>query len=66
MATSNDIQIKAISERTILDLPNEVLQKYVIKHLSGDDLKSFASTGIQRFNALAKDELLKRSKSNSS
>ena len=48
--------------KSINDVPNEVIQKHVMKYLSNDDLKSFGMTGSQRFKIIADEELEKRRK----
>ena len=47
---------------SINDVPNEVIQKNIIKYLSKDDLQSFAMTGSKRLKKIAEEELEKRRK----
>ena len=46
----------------IKDLPNEVIQKNIMKYLSNYDIRSFGMTGNKRFKVIADDELEKRRK----
>ena len=46
--------------KSIYDVPNEVIQRNIMKYLSNDDIMSFRTTGNKRFKAIADDELEKR------
>ena len=48
--------------KSINDVPNEVIQKIVMKYLSNNDVRSFGMTGNKRFKVIADDELEKRRK----
>ena len=47
---------------SIADVPNEVIQKYILVHLSSADVKAFSMTGCKRFKVIADDVLEKRRK----
>ena len=49
--------------KSISDVPNEVIQKFILVHLSCTDLRSFGMTGCKRFKVIADDVLGKRRKS---
>jgi len=46
--------------KSITDIPNEIIQKYIMKHLSSNDVCSFGRTGVKRFKGMAEDVLEKR------
>ena len=51
-----------MATKDILDLPNEVIEKYVLARLSSKDVYSFGSTGNKRFKLIADNVLQKRGK----
>ena len=53
--TESKMDVKSIS-----DLPNEVIQKFILIHLSSNDVCSFGMTG-KRFKTIADDVIEKRS-----
>ena len=46
--------------KSITDVPNEIIQKFIAVHLSNSDVCSFGRTGIPRFEELAQDIIEKR------
>ena len=46
--------------KDINDLPNEVIEKFVLIYLSSKDVDSFGLTGSQRFKRIANSCLQKR------
>ena len=48
--------------KSIEDVPNELIQKFILVHLSSDDVNSFGMTGCRRFKVIADDVLDKRRK----
>ena len=46
--------------KSITDVPNEVIQNFIMIHLSSKDVYSFGMTGIKRFKGIAEDVLEKR------
>jgi hypothetical protein len=46
--------------KSITDLPNEIIQKFIMVHLASTDVHSFSMTGVKRFKQIAEDELEKR------
>ena len=48
--------------KSITDVPNEVIQKYIMMYLTSNDVCSFGRTGVKRFKEVAEDVLEKRSK----
>ena len=48
--------------QSINDVPNEVIQKNIMKYLSNNEIRSFGMTGSKRFKVIADDELEKRRK----
>ena len=49
-------------DKSITDLPNEVIEKCIMVYLSFNDLRSFGSIGIERFKQMAENVIEKRSK----
>ena len=49
--------------KSIIDVPNEVIQKFILVHLSCPDVRSFGMAGCKRFKVIADDVLGKRRKS---
>jgi hypothetical protein len=49
--------------KSIIDVPNEVIQKFILVHLSSADVSAFGMTGCQRFRLIADDVIDKRRKS---
>ena len=47
--------------KSIIDLPNEVIEKFLMVFLSSNDVCSFGMTGIKRFKEIAEAVLEKRS-----
>ena len=46
--------------KSITDLPNEVIEKYIMIYLSSNDVCSFGMTGINRFKIITESVLQKR------
>ena len=51
-----------MEDKSINDVPHEVIQKNIMGHLSNHDVRSFGMTGSKRFKLIADDELEKRRK----
>ena len=49
--------------KSIADVPNEVIQKFILVHLSSADVRAFGMTGCKRFKVISDDVLDKRRKS---
>ena len=47
-------------DKSITDLPNEVIDKCVMVYLSVNDVRSFGSIGIERFRHMADNIIEKR------
>ena len=47
-STKHDMEAKSIT-----DVPNEVIQKFIVIHLSSTDVCSFGLTGVIRFKQIA-------------
>ena len=47
-------------DKSITDLPNEVIEKCFMVYLSVNDLNSFGRIGIERFKQMAEDVIEKR------
>ena len=47
-------------DKSITDLPNEVIDKCVMVYLSVNDVRSFGSIGIERFKQMAYNVIEKR------
>ncbi len=47
--------------KSIMDVPNEVIEKSVMVYLSNNDVCSFGRTGIKRLKEIAENVLEKRS-----
>ena len=48
--------------KSIHDVPNEIIQKFILVHLSSDDVRCFGKAGCIRFMLIANDVLEKRRK----
>ena len=51
-----------MNEKSIVDVPNEILEKYVLNHLSNTDVKSFKNVGCTRFMEISSNVINSRSK----
>ena len=49
--------------KQIMDLPNELIEKYVLVYLSSKDVQSVGKAGNARFKKVAENVLKRRSKS---
>ena len=49
--------------KQIMDLPNELIEKYVLVYLSSKDVQSVGMAGNARFKKVAENVLKRRSKS---
>ena len=52
--TKNKMEVKSVT-----DVPNQVIQKFIMVHLSSHDVCSFGMTGTKRFKQIADDVLEK-------
>ena len=48
---------------SIIDLPNEIIEKFILVHLPNKDVCSFGNTGVKHFKNIADNVLEKRGKS---
>ena len=48
--------------KSIIDLPNEVIETFLTIYLSSNDVRSFGMIGNKRFKQMANDVLEKRRK----
>ena len=51
-----------MNEKSIIDVPNEILEKYVLNHLSNADIKSFENVGYKRFMEISSNVIRSRSR----
>ena len=54
-----------MSAKSIIDLPNEIIEKLLTVYLSSNDVCSFGMTGVKHFKQIAENVLENRSKSTS-
>ena len=51
-----------MSVKSIIDLPNEIIEKFLMVYLSSNDVCSFGMTGVKYFKQIAENVLENRSK----
>ena len=54
--TNFDLFVRCYST-TIIDLPSEIIRGFILPHLSESDIKSFAKTGVKRFEEISNEYL---------
>ena len=64
MAARQRADKEDVNAKSIIDLPTEVIEKYLLIYLSNSDVGSFGNTGNKRFQQIANLVLRKRGKSN--
>ena len=50
-----------MTERSILNLPNEIIEKHLLSYVSSKDIESFGNTGLKRFKEIAIQVIEERS-----
>ena len=53
-------EVTKYEDKSIIDVPSEVIHKFIMAHLSDTDVYSFGMTGVKRFKKIAENELGKR------
>ena len=51
-----------LCQRSITDLPNEIIEKYILSHLSSKDAQAFGMSGNHRFEEIKNNVIDERSK----
>jgi hypothetical protein len=58
------VEKEDVNATSIVALPTEVIEKYLLIYLSNSDVRSFGKTGNKRFQQISKNVIRKRGKLN--
>ena len=48
-----------VEGKPITDVPNEIIEKFIMVHLSAKDVRSFGNIGIKRFKEISENVIEK-------